>query len=117
MILPATFNIRMVRGDDRQFRFEFSPPIDITGMTFTFSVRDVTSGQSSTQGTSRISKTVGSGLTITDGPRGILTLTLDAADTSSLDASEAYTWQLKRTGSGTVKTCGKGTFTLDLDDA
>ena len=48
--------------------------------------------------------------------RGAIGIT-DAADTSSLDASEAYTWQLKRTGSGTVKTCGKGTFTLDLDDA
>ena len=65
--------IRIVRAQDLTLIFTMAPPQDITGWSIRFQVRD------SLGGTIRITKTVGSGITITDGARGVCSISLSRA--------------------------------------
>ena len=71
--------------------------VDISLWTFQFRLRK--RGGS----TNLISKSLGSGIAITNGPQGLVTVTLDAADTSSfLDGTYEYTLWATDNNSKTV---------------
>jgi len=101
-------SFRLIRSQDLSFICKMDVPRDITGWTITFQVRD------SLGGTSRITKTVGSGITISNAGRGEITITLDKADTSSL-AIQSYVWDIKRTTSGSNVTLARGELTLEQE--
>ena len=72
-------------------------------------------------GTAKLSKTVGGGITITDGPRGIVTIALAKGDTSSLTVTTAladglgYVWEIKRTDSGSNLVLARGQLILEQE--
>jgi hypothetical protein len=107
--------IRTIRAQDLTLRCTMSPPRDMTGWTITFKVQDALAG------TDKITKTVGSGVTITDGPRGIITIALAKADTSgltvttSLAAGKGYVWEIKRTTSGSNLVLARGQLILEQE--
>ena len=66
-------------------------PKDLTSATITYKIGDLYAG------TTALTKSVGSGITITDATAGEFTISIDAADTASLAGT--YTHQLKVTDS------------------
>ncbi len=112
--MPRAINQHMDlrRSRDYSLTFRAAPQFDITGWAISFRVRLKVGG------TSAIIKTVGSGITITSGPRGIITIAIAVADTSSLTLSnalangEGYVWEIARTDTGSVTTLADGTITL-----
>ncbi len=104
--MPAEQTLKLIRAQDLTIKGKMSPVRDITGWSITFQVRD------SLGGTSRISKTVGSGVIISDGPRGELDITLAKADTSSLTV-QSYVWDIKRTDTGNNVVLARGQLILE----
>jgi hypothetical protein len=88
-------------------------PRSIASWSVTFQVKKKLGG------TSVISKTVGSGVALTDTGRGIITVSLAKADTSSLTLTsaladgEGYVWNLKRTDSGSNVVLARGELILE----
>jgi hypothetical protein len=91
--MPAEQTLEFIRSQDLVLVGRFAQPRDITGWAITFQVRD------SLGGTSRITKTVGGGITITDAGRGVIEIALARADTQSL-AIQSYVFDIKRTTAG-----------------
>ncbi|MFO0966842.1 MAG: hypothetical protein U0793_14815 [Gemmataceae bacterium] len=81
--MPPEQTLRIIRAQDLTFRFLLAPPRDITAWTVTFLVQDKLAG------TNAISKTVGSGITLTDTGKGVLEVALAKADTSGLTVSSS----------------------------
>lgn len=103
--MAAKQNIEMTRGQDLVIQFSMSPPTSVSGWTITFQVKD------SLGGTSRITKTVGSGITVASTPKGVLQVALSASDTSALTA-QSYVWDLRRTNSGSNRELARGELRL-----
>lgn len=107
--------IRIIRAQDLSFRCQMTPPRELSGWAISFVVKD------SLTGTTRISKSVGGGVTITDGPRGIITIALAKGDTSSLAVTTAlasgfgYVWEIKRTDSGSNLVLARGQMILEQE--
>lgn len=80
-------------------------PQDITGWQLQFVVHTYSST------VALITKTTGSGITITDGPAGKLSVAIDAADTASL-APSTYIYHVERTDTGSDEVLSIGTFFL-----
>lgn len=78
-------------------------PLDITGWALSFRV-----GLAGNK--ALVTKTVGGGITITDGPNGQIEVVLSAADLDLIAAG--YRWELRRTDSGDVRTLLYGDFAL-----
>jgi hypothetical protein len=91
--MPAEQTLEFIRSQDLTLVGRFARPRDITGWSITFQVRDALGG------TSRIVKTVGSGITLTDPGRGVIEIALAKADTQSL-AIQSYVFDIKRTDAG-----------------
>jgi len=95
---PITYDDAWFAGEDKTFTFTIKKADesaqDITGWTLEWELR-----LSRYAATSLLSKTVGSGITITNGPAGILTVALAQADTVSLKAGSYY-HGLARTNGG-----------------
>lgn len=98
---------RLHKGDTWTLRFTITrdgAAVNLTGLTtsaITFEIR----GKGST-----ITKTIGSGVTLTTPASGICTVVLTAANTDTLDPG-AYGWALRLTeGDGTVTTVAHGTI-------
>ena len=100
--------LRLIRAQDLSILGRMDIPRDITGWTVTFQVRD------SLGGTSRITKTVGSGITLSNAGRGEITITLDKADTSGLTI-QSYVWDVKRTTSGSNVVLARGELILEQE--
>lgn len=104
--------IRIVRDTDFTLKCQMTPPRDMTGWAITFTLRDAIGG------TSNFTKTVGSGITITDGPRGIITITIADTDTSALTATKSladakgYVWDIWRTDAGSEVCLARGQLIL-----
>ena len=79
---------------------------DVTGATVTYTVR-----ANSKSGTQVIQKTVGSGIVLTTPTSGILTVTLNPADTA-LDVGRKYFYDCQMTLSGVVQTIQAGQITV-----
>lgn len=113
--MPPEQTIRIIRAQDLTLRGYLSPPQDITGWTVTFEVEDKLAGAAV------ITKTVGSGITLTDTGKGILEVTLAKADTSgltvstSLAAGKGYVWEIKRTNAGNNLVLARGQLILEQE--
>lgn len=95
MTVQANFSV--YRGEDASLVFAIYEadgvtPQNITGWSLSFTVRPA-------GGIALIAKTVGNGIALTTPASGIATVTLAAADTSSLPAVY-YSFSLARTDSG-----------------
>lgn len=100
------------RGEDITLRLEVTttgvgggPAVDITGWAISFSM------QRRTPGSIVLSKTVGSGITITDGPNGRADVVLSDDDTNALIPGD-YDYDLKRTDSDSEAVLTTGTLTI-----
>lgn len=113
--MPPEQTLRIIRAQDLTIKCTMAPPRDMTGWAISWIVRDVLAG------TAQITKTVGAGITITDGPRGIITIALAKSDTSgltvttSLAAGKGYVWEVKRTDSGSNLVLARGLLILELE--
>ncbi len=98
----------LFKGEDQVLEFTVldssDVAVDITGwaMTWTFATA---------AGVSSFTKTVGSGITITDAASGVLQVQIDAADTASL-AKGPYHHSLERSDSGAVAVLSYGAAQL-----
>ena len=75
-------NLRMIREDDFRFRVTITKngvPVDITGATFTFSVKWAT-----TDAAPIFTRTLGSGITVVVAADGTLDILIASANTASL---------------------------------
>lgn len=83
------------------YQSDGTTPQNITGWAVTYNLR------TSKTASATISKTVGSGITLTTPASGILTVTLSASDTSAL-TERTYVQGLKRTDSGSETVLAEG---------
>lgn len=107
-------NFTMHSGDDKTLQFTVKDQdgvvVDITGasITWAFAAR--------VGATAIASKTVGSGITITDAAAGVFQVTIDAADTASLTGGVLY-HEAQLVDSGGVKsTIAYGDMTILPDN-
>src|SRR6185295_19810429 len=94
--MAATANMSYYRGEDVDITVTMSPVEDITGWSITFTVRKTFNVLPIL-----IQKSVGSGITITDGPNGVFVIHVDSADTANLDVG-AYHFDIQRTDVGNL---------------
>jgi len=107
-VLPLHAEVAMIafqdllifRAADYTLRFTMDHPRSVLGWAVTWSMKYKSGG------TALIAKTVGSGVTLTDSTRGVISVAILKANTSSLTPSaelpigESYIFDLKRTDSG-----------------
>ena len=105
-VTSTNTNLSMHKQEDEVFSVTVSPAQDITGWNFKFTVL-----QDYAATTALVSKTSGSGISITLASAGTLTVTVVKADTASL-TPRAYVYQLRRTDSGSESVIQWGTFVL-----
>lgn len=86
-------DLAIFRGEDVGIGITLVPAVDITGWSISFILKANYSGPAIT------TKTVGSGITITDAAAGQFTVSLLAADTVSLPAGRYY-YDVARTTPG-----------------
>lgn len=101
----AEQNITMARGQDKTIKASMAKPRDITGWAITFQVKD------SLGGTSRFTKTVGSGITVLNAMRGVISIAISAANTSALSV-RSFVWDLRRTDAGSNTELARGELRL-----
>lgn len=88
------------RGEDVTITFVLDPVRDITAWSLTFTILDLPLG------TTILSKTVGSGITLSAPTLGTCTITLSSSNTTQ--TAKGYVWEMKRTDSGSVTILGLG---------
>jgi hypothetical protein len=104
--MATTANIEFYKGEDDVLTVSMSPATNITGWTIKFTVR-----KNYNDPTALITKTVGSGITVTDATNGVFTITIASADTSGLDL-RAYAFDVQRTSAGNRTVLTIGNLTL-----
>lgn len=110
-------NLKMYRGDTAQFRVTAldidGNPLDITGASAWFTAKRTTQDGDVD---AVFQKTVGTGITITDAPNGVMLVQLAEADTNTLTKKEIleYDLQIKDTSDG-VYTVARGALTVEAD--
>ncbi len=99
-------------GEDRTYEFTIydgnssgAAVVNITGFAFQWVLLDSTR-------TVLVTKTVGSGIMITDGSNGVLQVAIDDTDTDSLTAATTYYYELKRNDAGSEVVVAYGTVNL-----
>ena len=104
------YNFSLTRGDSciHQITVKSTDESakDVTGATVTYTVR-----ANSKSGTQVIQKTVNNGIVLTTPTSGILTVTLNPADTA-LDVGRKYFYDCQVTLSGVVQTVQAGQITV-----
>ena len=103
--MPTNYDIEVVRGDDRKFTVVYKDRGNITGATIKYTVKDRVGG------TQQFQRTVGTGITITDGPNGVFDVELVPANTSGMTAGE-FVHDIEVTLGGKVDTVILGLFIL-----
>lgn len=93
-------------GEDGVIEFQLLPVEDITAWALQFTVRAVAG-----VGPNLFQYTIGSGITITDGPNGRFTVTIASADTSGLSPAVDF-FDIQRTDATFRSELGIGTFTV-----
>ena len=88
--------------------------LDLTDATFIWALSKKASDSVAPKGTSILSKSIGSGIAVTDVPNGILEITIDPADTDALAGD--YYHELQMTQGGNISTVlyGQATIVKDL---
>ena len=104
--MAANANISFYKGEDVTLTVTMAPAANITGWTLQFTMRKQFGDSSAL-----ITKTNGSGITITDAANGVFKVTLASADTATLDL-RAYVFDIQRIDAGnrTVLTIGNVTL-------
>lgn len=108
---PITDEANWFRGEDRTFRHTIystdtgTTPQPITGFAFSWVLR------ASKTGPILFTKTVGAGITITDGPNGQLEVKVDDVDSEPLSAG-LYHYTLWRTDDTTEQVASFGSAVL-----
>lgn len=108
----------MHSGDNRVLEFtvnqqDDSGPENITGaaMTFALSKQDASATSPKPSGAALVTKTVGSGITIVDGPNGRADVALVPADTAAMKAGVFY-YELQVVLGGITATVAYGAVTI-----
>ena len=121
MALGTRYDLEIHRGDDRDLDFTVVDPagdaVDITTAALTYSVSKLDSSQSDPAPRGAVAlftKTVGSGITITNGPNGEATITLASADTTGLQTPADYYHEIQSVLTKTT-TIMYGILTLKRD--
>lgn len=103
--------ISLYQGDDRSVAIDVSTDITGAALTFLVKVRRLDADADAV-----ITKTIGSGITVTNAGLGLATLTLDAADTEALSTDPFYRWELQAVdATNEVHTLAAGRFVLRDD--
>lgn len=109
----ATYHhLKMTAGDDQTFDISVTDAgaVDLTGASVTWILRRAPGSPAI------LTKTVGSGITIQDGPGGIFRLTLDEADTEALSGLYYHEAEVQESD-GVTSTAVKGDFVIEPDEA
>jgi hypothetical protein len=104
--MASLANISVYQGEDVVLTVTMSPATAISGWTLQFTLRTQYGDP-----TALVTKTIGSGIAITDPVNGIFTVSLASADTADLGL-RAYVYDIQRIDSGarTVLTIGNLTI-------
>lgn len=87
-------NAGFFRGEDVTLEVTMSPVVSISGWTLIFVMR-----REHRDNTAIITKTTGSGITITNAPGGVFEVALGSADTLNLEP-RTYVFDIQRSNSG-----------------
>jgi hypothetical protein len=102
--MSSSKDLSIVQGDKLSATIQFSPPEDITGHTFSFSLRMVGEDTASYYDTT-------SGFAITNGTGGTVTLTIGTATTQSWTPG-TYAYQIRDESNGSEGVVSKGRLTV-----
>ncbi len=111
--------IEMHSGDSKSFVFtvvdDQAAAVDITNATFRWGLSKLKSesDKPTPRGAALVTKTVGTGIAISNGPQGIVTVTIEPADTATLKGS--FYHELEMTLSGNPFTVAFGQIDILLD--
>lgn len=121
MAINSPHSFEMHRGDNRTLTYtvvdQQTPPVvvDITGAVLGWALARQDPSTTTAQpipGTTLVTKSVGSGITITDGPNGELEIDIASSDTVGFIAPLEYYHELQMTLGGDVTTLVFGKITL-----
>jgi hypothetical protein len=117
MAIGTQSDFSMHSGDTRTLEItvkdEDSAVVNISTATITWALSKQDSASVAPKGAAIVTKTVGDGVTITDGPNGRVDVAISAADTSALSGD--YYHELEVTISSSVSTVLFGTVTIKKD--
>ena len=102
--MAITTNVECYRGEAVTINWQLDPAGSISGWTMTFELLDVDGG------TVILSRTVGSGITVTAPSTGAATITLTATHTNRTPG--AYFYSISRTNSGNETVLSRGAFII-----
>jgi len=102
--MATTEKIEIIRGEDILIEVTVTGQI-ITGWALIFAVAP------KYQDTAVITKSIGSGITITDGAHGIFQVALSDDDTKDLRTG-GYVWDVKRNDAGQEAVLSRGEFVI-----
>ena len=107
--------LRMIRGDAQAWDFAIvmpnGQPQTLVGATLRFTTRARLDDAAPA-----FTRTVGTGITVTDALGGLITVRLAPTNTSTLVRPTTYYWDLEVTdGGGNIKTVADGTLEVRLD--
>jgi hypothetical protein len=106
MSITSSFSFRI--GESTPIDMQVVPLADITSWTLAFTA--ILSGGPGSAAPS-IQYTSAPGIAVTDGPTGMLRVTIATADTASL-APGVYVWEVRRVDAGFNQVAAEGTFFL-----
>lgn len=103
--------ISLYRGDDRTISVDVTTDITDAELTFLVKARRDAADEDAV-----ITKTIGSGITVTNASTGLATISLDAADTADLPTEPFYRWEIQAVdAAGDTHTLAAGRFVLRTD--
>lgn len=102
--MATTADIEFIRGEDITIE-DTVTGVNIEGWALSFAIAR------SYRDTAIITKTVGSGITITDPANGVFEITIDDTDTDGLPTGKCV-WDVKRTDAGQEAVLTRGKLTL-----
>lgn len=107
--------LEMFRGDAAGWRFPVTldgAAVDVTGASVRFTAKRL---PTDADGSAVITRTVGSGVTLTDPTNGVITVVLDPDDTDALEVPVTLLWDLQVTSGGLPRTVAHGTLAIAAD--
>lgn len=105
MAIATRVNLEVFRGEDKALAWSMLPPTNITGWGLKFSVRRRFNTAV------LFSKTIGSGITVTNAALGEATILVSAADTANLEWGK-YRFDVLRTDNANSDVLTIGQFIL-----
>jgi len=117
MALGKEQDFSMHSGDNRSLSVTITDQsqavLDVSGAAITWALSRAVTDKVEPKGVAIVSKTVGSGITITDGSNGLVEVTIAEADTASLAGT--YYHEMQMVLSGNTSTIMYGTVIIKKD--